>query len=187
MEVTGPDETLAVGIVGQVEAWKGHADLVDAFAATAVSASVIRLHIFGKGSNEYEAELQQRIKHAGLESRVEWHGFVADRDSIYRQLDICVVPSRGNDPLPTSAIEAAMHGIPVIASRSGGLPEVVEDGVDGFLFDVGNVSALAQHLMTLISNPSLRRSMGDRARTRAKERFGRARFVDDFLKILNQT
>jgi glycosyltransferase involved in cell wall biosynthesis len=145
------------------------------------------LHIFGKGSDEYEAELRQRIKHAGLDSRVTWHGFVADRNSIYQGLDVCVVPSRGNDPLPTSAIEAGMFGIPVIASRSGGLPEVIEDGINGFLFDAGDAPALAERIVKLASDPRLRRSMGERARARAKEKFGRARFVDDFLRVLNQT
>jgi glycosyltransferase involved in cell wall biosynthesis len=181
------DGPVAIGIVGQVGAWKGHGDLIDAFARAAISSPGMHLHIFGKGPDEYETGMRRRIKNAGLESRVKWHGFVADRDAIYRQVDVCVVPSRGNDPLPTSAIEAGMHGIPVIASRSGGLPEVVEHGMNGFLFDVGDVPALADHLVTLVSNPSLLRSMGERARARAKEKFGRSRFLDDFLTILNQT
>jgi glycosyltransferase involved in cell wall biosynthesis len=175
-----------IGIVGQVGAWKGHDDLLDAFARVVTTYPQAELHIFGKGAADYEEYLRERCIQFDIESMVSWHGFVAEQKEIYSHFDICVVPSRVEDPLPTVAIEAALAGLPVVASRRGGLPEIVEDGVTGLLFDAGDIKQLASCLTRTISNVDSAAVMGNRGRIRAREKFNRQRFIRDFSEILSE-
>jgi glycosyltransferase involved in cell wall biosynthesis len=68
-------------------------------------------------------------------------------------------------------VEALHHGLPVVGTRIGAVPELVEEGVCGFLVDAGDVAALADRLERLVADAALRRSMGERARRRARERY----------------
>lgn len=174
----------AVGIVGQIGAWKGHENLLDAFSLVARQYPDMQVRIFGRGSAEYEQLLRNRAKRLGIDDKVHWMGFVGERKAIYGDLTILAVPSRSEDPLPTSAIEAAFFGIPVVASRRGGLPEIVEDGVTGFLFEAGDVSGLAKRMIDLLENSSLRQEMGRHARERARMVFSRDRFMREFSALL---
>src|SRR6202035_1016663 len=110
--------------------------------------------------------------------------FVDKRDQIYRQIDICVVPSRSEEPFPTTAIEAAFFGIPVVATKQGGLPEIVENGVTGLLVGAGQVAELSGAIQTLLADRILREGMGKRARARAAVEFTRERFIENFSHLL---
>src|ERR1039457_1343859 len=100
-----------IGIVGQVGAWKGLDDLLDAFAVVHQNHASCELHVFGKGEASYRCELERKSTGLGIANWVKWHEFVLDRRTIYSNLDLCVVPSRSADPLPTSAIEAGFAGL----------------------------------------------------------------------------
>lgn len=173
-----------IGIVGQVGEWKGHEDLVDAFALIADKHPGARLHIFGDADREFIRRVGERSESADIAMRVIWHGYIADRSKIYKILDICVTPSRTEDPLPTTAIESAFFGLPVIATRKGGLPEIVVDGETGFLVDAQAPAQLADRLDRLLASADLRRRMGAAARERAMRRFSHERFISDFQRLL---
>lgn len=175
-----------IGIVGQVEEWKGHHLLLAAFARIAEKHPQAEVHVYGSGSTTYLNRLKRQVDTLGLSGRVVWHGFVQDRRQIYQELDFCVVPvpAGANEALPTVAIEAGFFGLPVVASRRGGLPEIIEDGVTGFLVDAGNVEQLADKLEELVGKPELRRGLGEAARCRVKESFGRSRFIADFERLM---
>lgn len=174
-----------LGIVGQVGAWKGHEDLLEAFGQVAAAHPQAELHIFGHGDEAFTRQLKQRSEALGVEPRIVWHGFVAARQEIYGAIDVCVVPSRMPDPLPTVAIEAAFFSLPVVASRMGGLPEIVEEGVTGLLHEAGQVTELAHCLRRLLDDAALRQQMGSCARQRALGQFSRERFVAEFAQLLN--
>src|SRR5882724_7565996 len=184
-DTRGRDNSQTVGIVGQIGRWKGHEDLLEAFQIILSGHSNAELHIFGNGSPDYEAFLRRRISELGAGRNVFWQGFIRDRSKIYPCLTLLVVPSRSEDALPTTAIEAAFFRVPVIASRRGGLPEIVEDGVTGYLFEPGDVARLAKHTMTLLQDAGLRSEIGQNARKRAMSLFSRERFVRDFIDLLD--
>ena len=92
---------------GQIGLWKGHEDLLDALALVARDKGGVSLHIFGSGDREFIASLQQKSSDLNLVKHVEWRGFVPELSDIFSSVDICVVPSRSNDPLPTSALVAS--------------------------------------------------------------------------------
>jgi glycosyltransferase involved in cell wall biosynthesis len=176
-----------IGIVGQVGPWKGHEDLLDAFAVVHQKYACSELHVFGRGDATYRQELERKSLGLGIANYVKWHNFVSNRRDIYSNLDLCVVPSRSQDPLPTSAIEAGFSGIPVIATRRGGLPEVVEHETNGLLVEAERPAELAEAMCRLINDPQLRHRLAINARRCATERFGREAFLKEFLALLGAT
>jgi glycosyltransferase involved in cell wall biosynthesis len=176
---------VAIGIVGQIAAWKGHEDLLKAFASLAREFPQTRLQVFGNDDRPFAAELIRQAAQAGVAARIVWRGFVRDRKAIYSLLDICAIPSRAEDPFPTTAIEAAFFGLPVVATRRGGLPEIVVEGVTGFLVNSERPAELAARLRELIADEELRRRFGAAARDRAATHFTRARMGEDFELYLH--
>jgi glycosyltransferase involved in cell wall biosynthesis len=173
-----------LGIVGQVGPWKGHDDLLDAFAQVNRRHPLTELHIYGTGDAAYRNTLVRRSVELGVVDQIVWHGFVTDPGEIYGTLDLCMVPSRFPDPLPTSALEAGFFGIPSVVTRCGGLPEIVEQGINGLLVDAAAPADLAAAICRMIEDPQLHRAMQHNARKMAVERFGAERFLNDFTTVL---
>jgi glycosyltransferase involved in cell wall biosynthesis len=84
--------------------------------------------------------------------------------------DILVMPSRW-EGLPVAMLEACAHGLPVVASRVGGIPEVIESGITGLLVEPDDPAALAGGILTLLKDPTMRQALGAAARDRVVERF----------------
>lgn len=177
-------EKVVVGIVGQVGPWKGHDELIEAIAGVIAEGLPVELNIFGRGEADYEATLRSCAERLGIARQIIWRGFVADRAQVFGAIDVLAVPSRCEESFGLAAAEAAYFEIPVIASRRGGLVEIVEDGVTGFLFESGNVDQLKQCLVKLASDPPARQAMGRNARHRAQTLFSRQRMKDDFIHEL---
>jgi glycosyltransferase involved in cell wall biosynthesis len=109
-----------------------------------------------------------------------------DPKDIYRNIDILVHASILFDSLPTTLIEAAQHGLPVVASSHGGAPEIVDDGKSGYLFDPSTPEQGFRYLKTLIKDPTLRTNMGNRAKELFRQRFSVRQMVakyEDFWQI----
>jgi glycosyltransferase involved in cell wall biosynthesis len=175
---------LKIGIVGQINASKGHEDLLQALQIVVQNHLTVQLHIFGSAALGYETRLKRCACELNVQNNVVWHGFVDDPAKIYGDLSILVVPSRSEDTLPTAAIEAGFFGIPVVASDKGGLPEIVEDKVTGLLFPAGDIQQLASALKKLLGDSILREEMGRNARSRVAQKFSRDRFIGDFFRLL---
>jgi glycosyltransferase involved in cell wall biosynthesis len=109
---------------------------------------------------------------AGLELKesVVFAGMREDVAAILRASAVALLPS-DTEALPTTLIEAAACGVPAVAHRVGGVPEVVADGKTGVLVDPGNVSGLASALRRVLADESLRVAMGRSARVLAEQRF----------------
>jgi len=134
--------------VGGLSKHKGVQILINAFKE--LKYENIRLHILGKGKDEDEFK-----KIAGSDKRIIFHGFVPDEEltQLYQKANITAVPSIWYDNSPMVIYESLVNGTPVIGSRIGGIPELVEDGYNGFLFKAGNMDELKEILDNLIKNP----------------------------------
>lgn len=108
------------------------------------------LLIAGRGEPGYEAELRRRHEDA----RTKFLGFVSP-ESFFEQIDIAVVPSLWNDTLPSVVFEALGQGVPVLGSRRGGIPEMVVDGVNGYLFDTEEPGQLVRRLESIVGDAGL--------------------------------
>jgi glycosyltransferase involved in cell wall biosynthesis len=109
-------------------------------------------------------------------------GYQEDVAPFYAAFDAMILPS-GNEGTPVSAIEALAAGRPVVATRVGGVPDVVRDGQDGFLVDTGDVETLAERLAQLAHDPELRTSMGEAGRARVLTRYSVERLIDDVDRL----
>jgi glycosyltransferase involved in cell wall biosynthesis len=136
-----------IGYLGRLEAAKGVERLLE--AVEGLAHDDWELHIAGRGINGVEGRLRARF----VDSRIQFHGFV-DRDEFLKQIDVLVVPSLSHETFGLVAIEAFAAGVPVVASRRGGLAEVVTDGVTGALFEPNNAGELRSVLDTFVADPA---------------------------------
>jgi glycosyltransferase involved in cell wall biosynthesis len=151
---------LRIGIVGQVAEWKGHEDLVDALHILDKRGEKFVCKIYGDGNEEFTSRLKCQIVNYGLADKVKWMGFVDDRAKIYCNIDVCVTPSRFQEPFGMVAAEAAIFGLPVIATRLGGLPEIVLDQRTGYLIDVNSPEQIAEKFSVLAGSRKTLVEMG---------------------------
>ncbi len=177
-------EKVSVGIVGQVEEWKGHDDFIRALSILKKKSIPFTVHVFGSGDESYTNHLKKEIEKERFSQCVKWHGFVTDISEIYSTLDVCVVPSRSEDPFPTTALEAGASGLPVIATKRGGLPEIIDHERTGFLVDAEAPEQIAERLEQLIRSPGLRKRMGRAARRRVQSTFSRMQMLDGVEGVL---
>jgi len=178
--------SLRIGIVGQVAEWKGHEDLVEAVALLNNTDSAFVVRVFGDGSPQFTSSLKSRITRLGLENKFEWMGFVADQHSIYQDMDVCVVPSRFSEPFGLVAAEALHHGIPVIASCKGALPEIVQDGETGYVIEARAPEQLAAKLADLANSSDKRLHLGEAARRYATTFLSADTMVVGFESLMTQ-
>lgn len=141
-------ETIDILYSGQLTRVKGVHVLIDAFRQ--IDHQNIRLHIVGRGN--YAEELKGIARG---DSRIIFHGFMQweELEGLCKKASVTVVPSIWYEPFGLIIIESFKYGTPVIASNIGGIPEIVEDGYDGLLFEAGNVKQLKDTLESLIENP----------------------------------
>jgi len=168
-----PAEALVVTYTGRLLRGKGLDVVVDAFTRLAPDAPAARLVLVGSGQGQalsVEEELVARVEAAGLRNRVTFTGRVTAVEDYLRASDVFVFPSRF-EALGISLVEAAACGLPAVASRTGGIVDVVLEGATGHLVSPGDASALAEALRALLGDARMREEMGRRARARAERRF----------------
>ncbi len=136
------------------------------------------------GGGEVEAALRDRVERAGLSDQVTFLGILPHRDALRRlaQARVMIFPSRW-EGLPVSIIEAMHRGIPVVCSDIPGNNELITDGATGYLVQFDDVNAFANRLRRLITDESLRRSMGAHARQKARDEFSLDRQVRSHLSL----
>ncbi len=164
---------------GRLEREKGVHHLLRALS---LLPSPVRLVVAGRGREE-EA-LRRQVARLGL-TGVEFRGWVegAERDALYRGALATVLPCDWFEAFGLTVVESFLHGKPVIASRVGGLPEVVEDGENGLLVVPGDPVGLAAALERLWGDRGSAARMGARGRALAEERYGSDRHHDDLLRV----
>jgi glycosyltransferase involved in cell wall biosynthesis len=161
-----PDEFVAA-TVAVLRPGKGIGDLLDA-AAGLGDASPIRFVIAGSGPEE--AVLLERARDLGLLGRrVSFVGFVDDVSGLLAGADLLVHPSH-RDALPTAVLHGMAAGLPIVATRVGGTPEIVTEEI-GLLVDAGDPGAVRSAVETLAEDPDGCRWMGKRARERFENEF----------------
>lgn len=173
------DDDAVVGTVTRFHAAKGNRFLVDAFADILRRLPDAWLVLVGEGPEE--AMLRARAEQAGIASRVIFAGFQREVQLHYGMFNVLVMPSL-EEGFGNVAVEAMAQGIPVIASRLGGLPEIVTDDESGFLVEAGNPRVIADAAITLLQDPNLHSRMSEAARRRSED-FSIDRYIDHLEMI----
>ena len=171
-----PGDCALIGAVGRLVPVKDLETLLEAVAR------LPEVHLALIGDGESRPALEALATVLGLGRRVHFTGWVSDVAAAVSDLDVVVLTSR-TEGTPASLIEAGACGRPVVATRVGGVPLVVQDGVTGLLAAPGRPDEVAARVQRLLADPALGRSMGAAARAHVRTRFGQERLVDDVRQL----
>ena len=175
--------TRIVGAAGRLSPEKGFDVLVAAAAKVVSEDDTVGFLLFGEGP--CKAGLVKQINAAGLSRSLVLSGFRADLDRFFPFLDLLVLPSY-TEGLPNVVLEAFASGVPVVATAVGGTPEVVEDGVSGYLTPPGDAAALAGRILDALSSEQNLRDLGLRGRQSVLEHFTFERQAQRYLELLTE-
>ena len=172
-----------IGIVARLSDVKGHRYLIEAMPDVLKAFSNVQCLIVGVGPQE--EQLKEQARTMGLGESIRFLNVVNKTGELLRLLDIFILPSV-QEGLGLSAMEAGACGVPVIASRVGGIPEVVMDGETGILVPSQDPKALADAIVCLLSDSAKMLTFGKRAREIASERFSADRMVEGTITVYHK-
>ena len=175
------DRKNVVLFFGRLGRGKGVFDLLDAIAGLRASMPEVRLVCAGDGDREAVAK---RAVQLGIGDAVSFTGWIgpSKKQLLLRSAAVFVLPSYA-EGLPMSLLEAMAAGLPIVAAEVGGIPDVVTDGVNGFLFTPGDTAVLERLLCRLMHDPELSRRIASAARETVRLRFGADRVIAQLEEI----
>jgi glycosyltransferase involved in cell wall biosynthesis len=164
-----PDHVPLVGMISVLRSWKGHVTFLEA-AEKLLAQRPIHLVITGDGPGR--AEITEKIERMPWRGNVTLLGHRADVKNVLASLDVLVLPSYAHEGIPQIILQAQAMGRPVVATRIGGIPEVVEDGVTGLLLEPRDPAALAASIARVLDDRALRTRLGEAERKYAETHHG---------------
>ncbi len=182
-ELDIPPGAPLLGVVAALTDHKGHRYLLEAMPRVLEALPETVLLLAGDG--ELREELEAQAAELGLAPAVRFLGYRNDVPRILGALDLFVMPSK-LEGLGTSVVDAMLAGVPVVATRAGGLPELIEDGVTGLLAEPRSPESLAARILEAMGNIGLRKRLRARALQVAQERFSADAMVEGTLKAYGE-
>lgn len=183
-----PDDAVVIMFVGNLMKSKGLGILLDAFSSIARDTPsahlLVTLEIAHEGFDERNRDMLAFLKDNHLEGAVTILGIINNIQAAFNSADIFVSPyidTNGPSDYPIAAMEAMACGVPVIGTRVGAIPELLEDGKTGVLVPPSEPRALEEKLRSLLQDPNLRHKMGERARQRIEENYS----IENVYNIMN--
>jgi glycosyltransferase involved in cell wall biosynthesis len=182
-----PELPPTIGFLGRLDWYKGLPDLIIAFRRVREAFPSARLDIAGEGPDRPDLEAQ--VARVGLSSAVSFRGRVtgAAKEAWFRGIHVACVPSNMWENFPLVALEALVRSRPVVGTRVGGIPDIVDDGETGHLVPIGDPAALASALQDLLRDPTRARAWGGEGRRRVLARFTPERHLDRLVRIYEAT
>jgi glycosyltransferase involved in cell wall biosynthesis len=172
-----------IGVIAQFIPRKGHQYLIEAAPGILLQHPDTRFLFFGQGP--LRGELQQLCKKHNIANQVYFVGFRNDLERILPCIDLVVHPAT-MEGLGISLLQASAACVPIVASRVGGIPEIVHDGVNGYLVDAGNSEALIHPVLSLLEDPPKSRHFGQAGREIVRSHFSRHAMVAGNLSVYYQ-
>ena len=173
-----------VGLFSRLSYWKGQHVLLEAIKhLSKVQVILVGTALFGE--QEYVCELKALAEIPELAGRVHWLGFRDDIPTLMKACDIIVHTSTEPEPFGRVIVEGQLAQKPVIASAAGGALELIENGVNGYLFPPGDAIALRQLMQKLIEDPSLAKTLGQQGYVDAQQNFSLKTILASFEQALS--
>jgi glycosyltransferase involved in cell wall biosynthesis len=169
--------------VGRLSPEKGHAMLLEATRRLADTGLAFRLLLVGDGP--LRAELEKKCERLRLRACVRFLGEMREIDLVYGATDILVLPSF-KEGMPNVVLEGMSHGLPMVVTRVGAIPDMLHDGVDAMLVEPGDVMALSRALQHLLMHPQAARVLGQAAKKALFPRFSVSRRAENFIGIYRE-
>jgi glycosyltransferase involved in cell wall biosynthesis len=160
-----------VGVFSRLAPWKGQHVLLEALGSLPGVHGVVVGEALFEGDKAYAEELFGAVRRLGLDGRVHFLGFRKDIPRLLRMCDVVAHTSIAPEPFGRVIVEGMLAGRPVVATRAGGVVEIIEDGRTGRLVPPGDAAALAEALRAVLGDGERTRSMAEDGRRAARERF----------------
>ncbi|WP_189406202.1 glycosyltransferase family 4 protein [Alteromonas halophila] len=174
---------LSVGHLGPI---KGHQDTLEAIASLPENVRTsLRLHIAGSGSEQEQAAITSKVEALGLQQEVSLLGQITNVSDWMTACDLFILPSH-EEAFGLVFIEAGAKGLATIATRVGGIPDIIEHQETGLLVPPKTPSALSDAIRQLTENADLRQTMGQKAHKRVASRFSTDNMINQYLAIFNR-
>jgi sugar transferase (PEP-CTERM/EpsH1 system associated) len=182
-----PENALLIGTVGRLAEVKDQNSLLRAFAQLVSDQPALRrrLRLVLIGDGPLFASLQSSSAELGIADLVWMPGDRVDIPELLRMIDIFVLPSLA-EGISNTILEAMASGLPVVATRTGGNPELIDDGGNGYLVPVSDPRALADTIAGMIADPERTVEMGACGREKVERRFNWGRTVEDYLSVYDE-
>jgi len=177
-----PHIGIIVGSIGSLRKAKGYDVLVDAAVIVCKKRKDVTFVILGKGP--LEQVLKEKIQHLGLARNFEFHGFVENVYTYLPTFDIVVIPSLW-EGFPVVALEAMACGKPIVATRVGDLPEILQHRISGLLVETGNSEEMANSILMLAGDENMRIWMGNNAMKQV-EKFSATGMLTQYSNVYYQ-
>jgi glycosyltransferase involved in cell wall biosynthesis len=174
---------VTIATLGNLRPEKGIGDFVEAAALIRSRAPSCRFVVWGDGVSR--AELEKRASELGLNGSLELRGATGEPEEAMREMDIFVLPSH-SEASSNSLLEAMASGLPIVATRIGGIPEMVEHGTNGYLVPARAPNELAERVLDLVRDPQARRRFGAESERIARERFSPAHMLRDIESLYDE-
>jgi glycosyltransferase involved in cell wall biosynthesis len=168
-ELALPEDCLIVASAGRLSPEKNYSAMIDVALQVSLQHQNVYFIVFGEGGQR--AELEKKVIAAGLSGRFFFPGFRKDVQNIFAEIDIFMLPSF-TEGLPNVVLEAFAANKPVVATAVGGTPEVVQDGISGFLTTPDDIAGMSEKLLALLDDEDLRNQMGASGYRYVAEYFG---------------
>ncbi|CAD6558524.1 D-inositol-3-phosphate glycosyltransferase [Paraburkholderia hiiakae] len=179
-----PEDAFLVGAFSRLARWKGQHVLLEALLdEPRAHAVLVGAPLFGEDA--YAAELRAFVEANGLQARVHFLGFRHDIAACMRAVDVIAHTSITPEPFGRVVVEGMLAQRPVVASRDGGVIEIVEHGKSGLLCTPGDAKDLAATIARLHDDAALREGLAVQGLATARERFGKQRYVDAVERVLD--
>lgn len=183
----GLKKEIIVGVIGRLTPIKGHPLFLKAMARVTRVHPNIKIQIIGDAPKpQYKEELQTLAKQLGITKSVEFLGTRYDIPALLSKMSVLVVPSIGEEAFGRVAIEAGACGIPVVATRMGGLIDIMEDEKDGLLVSPDDPRLLAEAVMKLVSDPQLAARYSRSLRMKVEKEFSLDLMFEKTLAVYNE-
>jgi len=172
-----PGDAVVVGNAGMIRAWKGQIVLVQAMARLREAHPNLYCLLVGGVSDRYAEDVEYAkgvkrfVAEHGLSDRVVFTGYQSCVADFVQTFDVMVHTAIEPEPFSRSVLEGMTLARAMVATRTGGTPEAIEDGVSGVLVPPNDPTAMADAIAALLRSPDLRRSLGAQAERRIRERF----------------
>jgi len=175
-----PPDAFAVGMIARMVPIKRHEDLFRAIPK--VLEKFPDAYFINVGDGELKPQLVALAQQLGIAHRCLFPGFREDQERIYAAMDLTVLTS-ANEGLPVAVIESLSSGTPVVATRVGGVPELVRDGETGYIVEPGNIDSIAEGLLKAIADPAKTAAMGRLAQEETIRKYSIERLIRDIEEL----
>ncbi len=178
-----------IGVIGRITPIKGQIYFLKAMARVVRAMPSVRALVVGgisPGKDNYMEELEVWTRRLGLSAFVEFLGNRRDIPAILSKLDCLVMPSIAEEAFGRVIVEAQASGVPVVATKVGGVVEIIDDGQDGLLVYPKDSEGLAEAILKIIRDPALAVRLAENARKKVEEKFSLEKMAGDTIKVYKE-